>query len=168
MRKRVWGNEYRNTRVCIDSYEQTNPAGRIYHAALPQGQSFHSLTQFFVCMDRLLDEVNIPQSFTTARSFAGPHEAGGPNLLELGERPNGELATFMVRVLFRQNASWQGSVTWLEGEQEESFRSALELAFLMDSALTMTLDERAAPDREQTVLFEATGPGGSDDEGVKA
>jgi hypothetical protein len=40
-----------------------------------------------------------------------------------------------VRVLFRQNASWQGSVTWMEGRQEESFRSALELLLLMKSAL---------------------------------
>lgn len=47
----------------------------------------------------------------------------------------GRCATFAVRVLFRQNASWQGSVSWLEGSREESFRSALELAFLMDSAL---------------------------------
>jgi hypothetical protein len=38
-------------------------------------------------------------------------------------------------VLFRQNASWQGSITWMEGKQEQSFRSALELIFLMNSAL---------------------------------
>ncbi|NLW65775.1 MAG: hypothetical protein GXY26_06040, partial [Clostridiales bacterium] len=36
---------------------------------------------------------------------------------------------------FRQNASWQGVITWAEDRREESFRSALELVFLMDSAL---------------------------------
>ena len=149
MRQRVWGNEYRSTLVCIDSYEQSNPAGRIYHAALPQGQRFQSLTQFFVCMDRLLDKVNIPQSFTAARSFAGPPGPGGPDLLELAERTNGEMATFVVRVLFRQNASWQGSVTWLEGEREESFRSALELDFLIDSALAETRNERSGSADEE-------------------
>ena len=45
------------------------------------------------------------------------------------------MATFAVRVLFRQNASWQGEVTWLEGKREESFRSVLELILLMDGAL---------------------------------
>lgn len=40
-----------------------------------------------------------------------------------------------MRILFRQNASWQGSVLWREGGQEERFRSALELVLLMDSAL---------------------------------
>ena len=47
----------------------------------------------------------------------------------------GKLATFQIRILFRQNAGWQGSVTWLGRDQTESFRSALERAFLMDSAL---------------------------------
>ena len=47
----------------------------------------------------------------------------------------GKLGTFALRVLFRQNASWQGSVTWLEENREESFRSALELIWLIDSAL---------------------------------
>ena len=35
-----------------------------------------------------------------------------------------------------QDASWQGSVTWLEQGQEESFRSVLELILLLDSALS--------------------------------
>ncbi|MBQ3147093.1 MAG: hypothetical protein IJB91_05120 [Oscillospiraceae bacterium] len=47
----------------------------------------------------------------------------------------GDLATFAVKILFRQNASWQGSVTWLEGKREQSFRSVLELILLMSTAL---------------------------------
>ena len=38
-------------------------------------------------------------------------------------------------MIFRQNASWQGSVTWLDKGREESFRSVLELLLLMDSAI---------------------------------
>ncbi|MBR2009616.1 MAG: hypothetical protein IJ936_05780 [Peptococcaceae bacterium] len=45
------------------------------------------------------------------------------------------LATFKVKVLFRQGASWQGKVEWVEEGMETSFRSALELVKLMDSAL---------------------------------
>ena len=55
---------------------------------------------------------------------------------------NGDVATFAVRVLFRQNASWQGSVVWLEGKKEEKFRSALELFNLMGSALSGGLTEQ--------------------------
>jgi len=43
-----------------------------------------------------------------------------------------------VKVLFRQNASWQGSIAWLEGKREESFRSVLELLLLIDSAVSAT------------------------------
>ena len=48
----------------------------------------------------------------------------------------GALATFRLRVLFRQNTSWQGLLTWVETKEEESFRSVLELVNLFDSALT--------------------------------
>jgi hypothetical protein len=48
----------------------------------------------------------------------------------------GKVATFATKVLFRQNASWQGSVSWVEGQREEAFRSVLELLFLIDSAIS--------------------------------
>lgn len=51
----------------------------------------------------------------------------------LGEQK--PLATFQLSVLFRQNASWQGRLTWLERAEEARFRSVLELVGLLDSAL---------------------------------
>ncbi|PWL64002.1 MAG: hypothetical protein DBY34_01030 [Oscillospiraceae bacterium] len=47
----------------------------------------------------------------------------------------GEKATFIVQVQFRQNATWQGSISWVEQKKEQKFRSALEMIKLMDSAL---------------------------------
>lgn len=43
--------------------------------------------------------------------------------------------TFVVQVLHTQNATWQGTVTWAGTGKTETFRSALELIRLMDSAL---------------------------------
>ena len=43
--------------------------------------------------------------------------------------------TFLVEVVDQQNASWQGSVKWMNKGQKEHFRSALELIRLIDSAL---------------------------------
>lgn len=40
-------------------------------------------------------------------------------------------ATFLVRINFRQNASWQGVVYWLEGKKTVAFRSSEELAVLL-------------------------------------
>ena len=43
--------------------------------------------------------------------------------------------TFVVKILDRQNATWQGSVTWLEEQKVQFFRSALELMKMIDGAL---------------------------------
>ncbi|NCB94653.1 MAG: hypothetical protein EOM40_19200 [Clostridia bacterium] len=43
--------------------------------------------------------------------------------------------TFIVKILDRQNATWQGSVTWVDERKEQYFRSALELLKLIDGAL---------------------------------
>lgn len=43
--------------------------------------------------------------------------------------------TFVVQVISAQNATWQGTVAWAEGKKQESFRSALELLRLIDSAV---------------------------------
>ena len=80
-----------------------------------------------------MNEVNFPQSYTARRTFA-PLPAGPETEAPL-QHHRGGAATFLVRILFRQHASWQGSVSWVEGHNEETFRSVLELVLLMDSAL---------------------------------
>lgn len=135
MQERPWGNEYRTTVVCVDSYEKGVPAGRFYNPALKEGETFQSLTELLCKLDRMLDEMNIPQSFAMVRQFSPQPELGGDKAPD-AQLQTGEKATFALRILFRQNASWQGSISWLEGRREESFRSVLELIFLMNSALT--------------------------------
>ena len=56
----------------------------------------------------------------------------------------GKVATFTIRVLFRQHTSWQGTILWLEKNMEQSFRSVLELILLMDSALRRIETEEAS------------------------
>lgn len=135
MHGRICGNEYRTTVVCIDCYENSEPKGRYYNPYLPHGKHFSSLVEFLKSMEDTLDEMRLPQSFTAVRTFAPPpeHRSCDP---PAAEQLEGKAATFALRVLFRQNASWQGSVKWLEGGLEQSFRSVLELILLMDSALT--------------------------------
>ena len=134
MQPRIQGENYQLTLVCIDRYENMVPEGRIYNASVQGAVEFHSLTEFLRKMESMLDGMQYPQAFVAMRSFgetgATPEHTG-----EEKQKREGECATFTVRVLFRQNASWQGSVFWLEGGKEENFRSALELIFLMDSAL---------------------------------
>lgn len=135
MGERLRGNEYRTTTICVDEYDNGVPVGRFYNPACSEGIPFQSLSQLLVKMQELLDGMSFPQSFTLNRAFTdqSPGLSGGK--ISAGAERKGRLATFGVRILFRQNASWQGSVSWLEGEREESFRSVLELILLMDSAM---------------------------------
>lgn len=43
--------------------------------------------------------------------------------------------TFLVKIMDREHATWQGKVTWIEGQREQYFRSALELIKLIDDAV---------------------------------
>jgi len=134
MSQKIWGNEYRVTTVCIDSYENKEWSGRFYNPYI-EGESFESLTWFLIKMEQLLDQMKFPQACNTVRSFLPSPEPERKRSLAEGP-PKGELATFEVRVIFRQNASWQGTVTWVNEGMEQSFRSVLELIFLMDGALS--------------------------------
>ena len=53
--------------------------------------------------------------------------------------------SFLVDIVQMQNATWQGTVKWLNGDREEHFRSALELIRLQDSTL-----EGVSPREEET------------------
>lgn len=133
--QKMIGDRYRTTVICVDSYEDRVPRGKLFNPALEKGKPFESLMQFLLEMEDLLNEMQFPQPFMVTRRFSAQNSGVPPAHPEEGPLA-GKLATFAVKVIFRQNASWQGCVTWLEGGEEESFRSALELLFLMDSAMS--------------------------------
>ena len=133
MQNQIHGDPFRTTLVCIDFAQEGLLTGRIYHPYLPSGAEFKNLMQFLLTMEDLLDKLQFPQSFTARRSFRMQLEPISSHLSD-SESHVGKIATFAVRVIFRQNASWQGSVTWLEKDREENFRSVLELVLLMHSA----------------------------------
>ena len=43
--------------------------------------------------------------------------------------------SFMIVIKDTQNASWQGTIEWLDQNKKEHFRSALEMIKLIDSAV---------------------------------
>ncbi|MCI8398723.1 MAG: hypothetical protein HFF90_04915 [Oscillibacter sp.] len=130
------GEAFRSLCLCVDSYDGGVWKGRFYYPALEGGgRRFGSLPQFLTAAEALFDDMRFPQSFTAKRSFS-PLPEGGPGGAPGPEgRPKGRRGTFLIQLLFRQNASWQGSVTWVEGSGGQSFRSVLELILLIDSAL---------------------------------
>lgn len=130
----AYDNTYRTTLICIDSYDGKIPRGRLYNAFLENGVEFNGTIDLLQNMERLLEEIKIPQGFAERRTFL-QREAFRQQFTEENIK-RGKRATFSLRLLFRQNASWQGSIEWHEGKSDESFRSVLELLLLIDSALS--------------------------------
>ncbi len=131
----IYDNTFRTTLICIDLYEDKIPKGRLYNAYFENGIEFNGTIDLLQNMERLLEQIKIPQGFTTRRTFRTNEDWQQQFTEESIKR--GKRATFSLRLLFRQNASWQGTIEWHEGKSEETFRSVLELLLLIDSALSV-------------------------------
>ena len=135
MAERIRTDSARTTMVCVDAYDQGILSGRFYNYGQDsEAHPFRGVMQLLTGMEQLLDSVNFPQSFTAVRSFASAADTRRSVASE-NQYKKGKKATFVVKILFRQHTSWQGSVTWLEEGAEQPFRSVLELLLLIDSAL---------------------------------
>jgi hypothetical protein len=118
----------------VDAYDHNVPTGRFHIASNQEVKTFESLSQLLIKINDTLDMEKFPQAYAELRRFQDPQKIAEP-VQDVPKYQSGAVATFAVRILFRQNASWQGSVTWVEGRQEACFRSVLELIVLMDNAL---------------------------------
>lgn len=142
--------------LCMDHYDGERQSGRLYHQYIPDAVPFASLIEAMDRMDRLYDELQFPYASVRLRSFLVDRKKE-ERALKRGKAPalseyereekkkmaefeevtghRGADATFIIRVKYRQNASWQGEVTWVDQQKKERFRSALELVKLLDSAM---------------------------------
>ncbi len=125
---------FETTIICVDQYENKRLCGRLYNSSHEDGCLFQSTIELLLSMEAALGEKNSPQSYSCRRVFRPASEYPIVEKMQEGPR-EGKIATFSLRILFRQNASWQGTLYWHEGRQEERFRSVLELLLLVDSAL---------------------------------
>lgn len=151
-------SDINSSRICIDDYQHGIFSGRIYHLSLDQPVQFQGILSLIKEMDQYLDHCDFPQVSMQLRSFI-TKEKDNSNTEERAitatkvpkDYIRGKLATFRVRVMFRQNATWQGSIRWLEADQEERFRSALELIMLMDSCFETRRDTNVLPSKESVI-----------------
>ena len=55
---------------------------------------------------------------------------------------NSQSNTFIVKILYQQNNTWQGTISWADTKKEQNFRSALELIRLIDDAMQASPEEK--------------------------
>ena len=132
----------RNTSIVqVCSYVDKRMEGTLRCMTLEEDLQFGNLMQFLALMDAVMDLDNQPQRSVEPRVFS----ASASDVIEEARRARKKappIATFRISVLFRQNASWQGNILWVDRDMESQFRSALELIGLLDNALTVSLEKR--------------------------
>ena len=130
--------------VCVDGVQAGECTGRLFHYYTDRAIPFRSRFQLLACIDDLCDRIGYPQAAQQPRSFRRGQPAA-PAKKEVERRMSkdelsaqkGRMATFVVHVMHRQNATWQGILSWEERGREVEFRSALEFLALMDNAIAL-------------------------------
>ena len=140
--------------VCVNNNENADYQGLIYHQYADDPIEFDGMTDFLVKAETLYDDWDFPQRGLAQRYFKKSNrdeigykkkkfdeklpieiiqeQAGVRNV----QNKKGELGTFVVQVVYRQDATWQGHVIHQEENEKSDFVSALELIRIMDRALT--------------------------------
>lgn len=123
--------------VCIDDKKEGLSRGRMYCCFSQEAYPFENEHQLLRLLDRLMENINYPQSSVELRSYSGTSGKRGKipgkpwdSAFLLQQR--GKLATLIVHVKYRQNATWQGEVIWVERSEKQIFLSELEFLKLMD------------------------------------
>ena len=150
---KVVPEDMRTSVIRIYSYRDKNPQGTFYNLYYGEEIAFENLTRLLLLMEDMMDQMDCPQASVRSRRFG--QKAKTPERASIAEqllpRPDQEaIATFKVKVLFRQGASWQGRLSWTDAKTEVSFRSALEFVKLMDSALPQPEPNRQESQRGTT------------------
>lgn len=148
-------------RICIDQYNDSDWSGRIYTRLNIEPIQFRNIGEMLGALGKIWNTIGYPQESTINRNFAKQQilrekkknmnvsylEEGTKDKIkvELSEadmdKKRGKQDTFIVRIQYRQNATWQGHVTWVDENRTVPFRSVLELIKLLDSTQNDEADE---------------------------
>lgn len=123
--------------ICIDTNQQGEAVGRLYHCYKKEAEEFNNVIQLLSEMEKLFDKIHFPEASTQSRSFEKKMESVRPEQRrwirpepvlerEIVLEQRGKRATFLVYVKYRQNSTWQGELFSVENEICHKFSSALD------------------------------------------
>ena len=129
--------DMRSSIIRVVHYDNKNFEGTFYNLYYGIEIPFENLTRLLFLMEDLMNELDYPQASMKGKRFGIEEKLSKRDSIQKQHSiaKQDTLATFKIKVLFRQGASWQGKIHWLEENLETTFRSVLELVKLMDSAL---------------------------------
>jgi hypothetical protein len=132
--------EMKTSVIAVHSYEGKTLRGTITNPYFKEPVAFENVIQLVLIIDELQDSLNFPQESMKTRSFVeepdgAPASAAVMKTASEAGLTGAPIASFKINVMFRQNASWQGGIVWLDTQTESQFRSLLELIMLLDGAI---------------------------------
>lgn len=123
-------------RVCVDGTEEGRIRGRILGRRLTAPIPFQDVHGLLLPIERVLDVQTFPRTFQCSRTLTpkvAPPPVPSATSLEDGlpaetvDVACGEVSTFLLYVITRRQATWQGFVNWLDGTPPESYCSVWDL-----------------------------------------
>lgn len=138
-------NEYKSSVVTVMSYDKKRLAGKFDNPYYGQSLYFDNMVQLLIILENLQKATGYPRPSTDIRVFGEDDiDTGYISEIKKNAPVNATIAqqSFLIHVVFRQNSSWQGSLSWIEQRKEVQFRSALELIRLIDSAMRSADESR--------------------------
>lgn len=124
--KKSLSNEKHYVTLSVDQYRDGVIKGILICGDESEGRECVGLLDFIRQMDEILEKQGIPVATVNKRVLAVEKRAEEPAKKRLNRR-NGELATFIIQVQYRQNASWQGRMVHKETREKYVFRSFRQL-----------------------------------------
>lgn len=129
--------------VCVDGVENGDIYGRYFHRYKKEETFFLDSATLVIEMERFYDAIGYPQAAIKTRKFIerkGGRIPAKEHMAVISDSQTlmqfrGKLATFLVGVTSRQNASWQGDVVWMEQQIRKHFCSDMELVVFVDDAV---------------------------------
>lgn len=133
--------------LTINSYDKKQLNGQITKEGQDQTLQFYGLMDLGDIIEMLLNSSNYPMKTTIQRRFSKTQEnldaepvSDTVRLKEHSadsykQEDSGRLATFRLEVKFRYYASWQGNITWLEGDVSRQYYSFIEMVSMICSVL---------------------------------
>ena len=135
------------TVVCLPS-QDCKFYGEVHSPFLQQSVEFCGLTELILIMDQVMKDYHLPKHDERYRHFQSHHamieqklEYRKEDIQERFEEylnksmkcSKNSQNTFQIKVMYRQNYTWQGEIIWSEKHRTKFFRSALELMHLIYS-----------------------------------
>ena len=132
--------EMKTTIISVYSYQNKNIQGVISNPFFEKEMVFENMMQLITIIVHVSNSLLYPQKAMELRQFSDNTPSVELSIFDFETTADfsdqNPLATFELEVIFRQNASWQGSIVYVDQNLSSSFRSVLELLTLMDSVLS--------------------------------